>query len=206
MVIMGPQGYHNWYSSVDSGHHIFDGDRITEHSTLPAALVDLDKHPVLLRTYVSRQAYGKGRALLEALGLTRAQIAKYYGMYPLNEEESVQDGLQAWIGGDINATWRDLLEAMKKAGIAIQQRDGLKKELHSSAGDYIHLLLSLACVRTCVTVCFDFFAILSCKVDSLKLGLQVQPQLLLSKSGVLHTIFDSVGSRFGHKCSKQVWF
>ena len=84
---------------------------------------------------MSRQACGKGRALLEALGLTSAQIAKYYGMYPLNEEESVQDGLQVWIGGDINTTWRGLLEAMETAGIAIQQRDGLKKELYSRAGD-----------------------------------------------------------------------
>ena len=101
---------------------------------------------MLLRKYVSRQAWGKGRALLESLGLTRAQIAKYYSMYPLNEEESVQDGLQAWIGGDINATWRDLLEAMKTAEIAIQQRDGLEKELCSSAGDY-HLHMC-----TCVSV------------------------------------------------------
>ena len=84
---------------------------------------------------MSRQACGKGRALLEALGLTSAQIVKYYGMYELNEEESIQDGLQAWIGGDINATWRSLLEAMETAGIAIQQRDGLKKELYSRAGD-----------------------------------------------------------------------
>ena len=96
---------------------------------------------------MSRQAWGKGRALLEALGLTRPQIAKYYGMYPLNEEESVQDGLQAWIGGDINATWRDLLEAMKTAEIAIQQRDGLKKELYSSAGDYIYYFYLHVCVR-----------------------------------------------------------
>ena len=86
---------------------------------------------------MSRQAWGKGRALLEALGLTSTQIAKYYGLgiHPLNEEESVQSGLQAWIGRDINATWRDLLEAMEMAGIDIQQRDGLKKELCSNAGD-----------------------------------------------------------------------
>ena len=121
---------------------------------------------MLLRTYVSRQAYGKGKALLESLGLTRAQIAKYYGMYPLNEEESVQDGLLAWIGGDINANWRDLLEAMKTAEIAIQQRDGLKKELYNNAGTYIyyyhlhvyvHVFLCVyvvcVCVRVCVRAC-----------------------------------------------------
>ena len=84
---------------------------------------------------MSRQAWGKGSALLEALGLTRAQIARCYSMHPLNEEESVQDGLQAWIEGGRNTTWGDLLRAMETAGIAIQQRDGLKEELCSNTGE-----------------------------------------------------------------------
>ena len=84
---------------------------------------------------MSRQAWGKGRALLEALGLTGAQIARCYGMHPLNEEESVQDGLQAWIEEGRNTTWGDLLRAMETAGIAIQQRDGLKEELCSNTGE-----------------------------------------------------------------------
>ena len=84
---------------------------------------------------MSRQAWGKGRALLEALGLTGAQIAQCYSMHPLNEEESVQDGLQAWIEGGRNTTWGDLLKAMETAGIAIQQCDGLKEELYSNTGE-----------------------------------------------------------------------
>ena len=84
---------------------------------------------------MSKQAWGKGRALLEALDLTGAQIAQCYGMHPLNEEESVQDGLQAWIEGGRNTTWGDLLRAMETAGIAIQQRDGLKEELCSNTGE-----------------------------------------------------------------------
>ena len=84
---------------------------------------------------MSRQACGKGRALLEAIGLTGAQIARCYGMHPLNEEESVQEGLQAWIEGGRNTTWGDLLRAMETAGIAIQQRDGLKQELCSNTGE-----------------------------------------------------------------------
>ena len=84
---------------------------------------------------MSRQAWGKGRALLEALGLTGAQIARCYGMHPLNEEESVQEGLQAWIEGGRNTTWGDLLRVMETAGIAIQQRDGLKEELCSNTGE-----------------------------------------------------------------------
>ena len=83
---------------------------------------------------------------MEALGLTSAQIAKFYSIYPLNEEESVQDGLQAWIGGDIKATWIDLLEAMRMAGIAIQQRDELKKELYSITGG-AHTANDEKCIR-----------------------------------------------------------
>ena len=84
---------------------------------------------------MSRQAWDKGRALLEALGLTGAQIARCYGMHHPNEEESMQDGLQVWIEGGRNTTWGDLLRAMETAGIAIQQRDGLKEELCSNTGE-----------------------------------------------------------------------
>ena len=119
-------------------------------STLPAVdAVDFKNHPVVVRRYVSRQAYGKGRALLEALGLSTAKIKKYYGMYPLNEEESVQEGILAWIGEHLNSTWGDVLNAMKVSGIAIQQCKGLEEEL-------CELLLSLACVYMCfhMTMCW----------------------------------------------------
>ena len=103
---------------------------------------------------MSRQAWDKGRALLEALGLTAAQIDQCYGMHPLNEEESVQYGLQAWIKGGRNTNWGDLLRAMETAGIAIQQCDGLKEELCSNTSESIHkLLLLLAHVCACVCVC-----------------------------------------------------
>ena len=84
---------------------------------------------------MSRQTWGKGRALLEALGLTGAQIVQCYRMHPLNEEESVQEGLQVWIEGGRNTTWGDLLRAMETAGIAIQQHGGLKEELCSNTGE-----------------------------------------------------------------------
>ena len=106
---------------------------------LPVDVVDFNNHLVLLRRYVSSQAGGKGRALLEAFGLSTAQIKQYYGMYPLNEEESVQEGIQAWICEDLNSTWKDVLQAMETAGIAIQQCKKLEEEL-------CELLLSLACV------------------------------------------------------------
>ncbi len=85
---------------------------------------------MLLRRYVSSQAWGKGRALLEALGLNGALIVKWYSMYHPNEEESVQSGLQEWIGRRTNITWKNLLKAMNVAGIAVQQCEELKKELY----------------------------------------------------------------------------
>ncbi len=85
----------------------------------------------LLRKHVSRNAPGKGRALLEALGLTAPQIEAYYGNHPLNEVEAVQAGLQGWVG-ERDPTWEDLLEAMKEAGIAVQHCDELKKALSTN--------------------------------------------------------------------------
>ena len=115
--------------------------------------IDLEKYLVFLRKYASQQACGKGRALLEVLGLSGAQIANCYGKHPQNEEESVQEGLQAWIGGGSNTTWGDLLEAMETAGIAVQQCNGLKKELYGRAGVYISTLCVLCCAVLCVHVC-----------------------------------------------------
>ena len=106
-----------------------------KHSpSLPFAVVELSGHLVLLRMYVSRQACGNGRALLEALGLNKAEIDNCYIMHPLNEVESVQKGLQVWVEGRRNTTWDALLKAMEAAGIAVQQRNGLKEELRSNTG------------------------------------------------------------------------
>ncbi len=104
---------------------------------------------------MSRQAWGKGRALLEALGLSGAQIAECYSMHPLNEEEAVQHGLQVWLEGGTNTTWEALLEAMETAKIDVQQREGLKEELRSNTGDSHGLMVALCVVREggCVTVC-----------------------------------------------------
>ena len=108
---------------------------------------------MLLRNHVSRQVWGKGRALLEALGLSLAQIAKCYAMYPLNEEESVQHGLQVWVDGGTNPTWEALLKAMETAEIDVQQRERLNEELRSNTGESHGL--KVACVvrkGVCVTV------------------------------------------------------
>ena len=104
---------------------------------------------------MSRQAWGKGRALLEALGLNRAEIAKCNSMHPLNEEESVQQGLQVWMEGGTNTTWDALLKALETAGIAVQQRNGLKEELCSNTGDSTW---TAAVTHACVCVHVHMFA------------------------------------------------
>ena len=106
---------------------------------------------MLLRRCVSQQAWGKGRALLEALGLSGAQIAKCYGMHPLNEEEAVQHGLQVWVEGGTNTTWETLLEAMETAEIDVQQREELMEECRSNAGDS-HALMCITCLYACTCV------------------------------------------------------
>ena len=128
------------------------------HGSLPIAVAGLGTHLVLLRRRVSQQAWGKGRALLEAVGLSAAQIAKCYGMHPLNEEEAVQHGLQVWLEGGTNTTWEALLEAMETAEIDVQQREGLKEELCINTGDSHGLMVALCiCVHVCELVCVSVF-------------------------------------------------
>ena len=88
-------------------------------------------YAVLFRKHVSRQGAGKGKAILECVGLTREQIQLCYQSNPRNEEEAIQDGLKKWqeTQGD-NCTWQDLLEAMTFAGISEQHCSQLVQELH----------------------------------------------------------------------------
>ena len=115
---------------------------------------------------MSQQAWGKGRALLEALGLSGAQVAECYGMHPLNEKEAVQHGLQVWLEGGTNTTWEALLGAMETAEIDVQQREGLKEELSSNTGDSHGIMVVLCvvrkgvlcvCVHMCVSLCVCLF-------------------------------------------------
>ena len=89
------------------------------------------RYAVLFRKHVSRQGAGKGKAVLEFLGLTPGSIDLCYQDNPRNEEEAIQDGLKKWqeTQGD-NCTWQDLLEAMTFAGIAEQHCSQLVQELH----------------------------------------------------------------------------
>lgn len=75
---------------------------------------------------MSKKAIGKGKALLEALGLT-SQIDQCYDGNP-KEEEAIQEGLKFWIGSE-DPTWGDLLKAMETAEIAVQTLNNLKIRL-----------------------------------------------------------------------------
>ena len=90
-----------------------------------------DRYAILLRKHVSRRAAGKGKSILEWLGLTSQEIKLCYQNNPLNEEEAIQDGLEKWreTHGD-HCTWQAVIEAMKFAGIAQQHCSELVEELH----------------------------------------------------------------------------
>ena len=101
---------------------------------------------MLLRMFVSRNAAGKGRAVLEGVGLPGEMRNMCYTNNPLNEEEAVQAGLMKWKDGrGSSATWTVLLEAMKYAGIAVQHANRLKEELFTGAAfSYFVLVLVLS--------------------------------------------------------------
>ena len=85
---------------------------------------------MLFRSHVSRQAAGKGRAVLEGVGLLSEVIDMCYVDHPRSEEEAVQAGLIIWRrGGGDSPTWRVLMDAMKYAQIAVHQLETLKEEL-----------------------------------------------------------------------------
>ena len=85
---------------------------------------------ILFRTYVSRKAAGKARAVLEGVGLDYETIAECFDNHPLNDEEAVQAGLTKWSGGHGRcSTWRVLLAAMEYATFAHAHVQHLKNAL-----------------------------------------------------------------------------
>ena len=88
------------------------------------------KCDIMLRTFVSRVGAGKGRALLEGLGLTAEMRDACYINNQSNVEEAIQSGLLQWKNGRGNSpTWEVLLKAMGHAGIAVQHVAKLKEEI-----------------------------------------------------------------------------
>ena len=88
---------------------------------------------------------GKGRAVLEGVGLAPEIIRACYSRHPLNEGEAVQEGLIKWAKGH-HATWKVLLDAMVYAGIAQRHCQALREEL------YVFTISEL-CVHACMHTC-----------------------------------------------------
>ena len=109
---------------------------------------DHPDHLILFRKYVSRKAAGKGRAVLEGVGLDSETIGACFSS--LNEEEAVQAGLIKWCGGLGNKlpSWRVLFAAMEYAQIAQQHVHDLKKE----SGLFGKQCVTGVCVCVCVCV------------------------------------------------------
>ena len=75
---------------------------------------------------------GKGKALLEKLGLAPETIALCYSKTQ-DEEGAVQEGLFLWKdSADCDHTWKELVEAMLYAGIGVQHVEELKEELYQN--------------------------------------------------------------------------
>ena len=94
--------------------------------------IDRPDYLILFRTYVSRNAAGKGRAVLEGVGLDSSAIEACFQSNPLKDEEAVQAGLIKWKGGqsqDFPPTWRVLIDAMEYAEVGQQYIAGLKTKL-----------------------------------------------------------------------------
>ena len=119
----------------------------------PTLSADRPEHLMLFRTHVSRTAAGKGRAVLEGVGLKSTTINACFISHPQNEEEAVQLGLTKWTGGQGRQppTWTMLLEAMEYAQIAQQDVDGLENKLGLSSSKCLHL--RAVCALMCVYVC-----------------------------------------------------
>ena len=94
---------------------------------------DHPRHLMLLRKCISRRAAGKGRAVLEGVGLDAPTIAVCFTAHPMNEEEAVQEGLTKWCGGSKGfqpPTWGVLIEAIEFVELAQQDIDRLKSALN----------------------------------------------------------------------------
>ena len=71
---------------------------------------------------MSRKAAGKGRALLEGLGLDSPEIAACFKKHQQDEQEAMHTGMIQWSGGHAEKppTWEVLFKAMAHAQIGQQ--------------------------------------------------------------------------------------
>ena len=119
----------------------------------PSFSADHPDYLMLFRTYVSQNAAGKGRAVLEGVGLSAPTIKACFHSKPLNDEQAVQEGMIRWSEGKDTKppTWEVLIVAMNYAGISEQKITGLKMAL-GLIGNVVSVHV-FACACVCVCVC-----------------------------------------------------
>ena len=120
---------------------------LVQQCTLILSTAACGRYAVLFRKYVSRNGFGRGRAILEWLGLTPEIIEQCYGTPGLDEEAAVQKGLHKWRETHGDCTWQVLLEAMQFAGIAQQHCTELVEELHQMMQGKVIFPLRCSCTR-----------------------------------------------------------
>ena len=111
---------------------------------------DHPDHLIILRKHVSRITAGRGRAVLEGVGLESQIIEACYRNNRFKEEEAVQDGLTRWLDGQGQQppTCSMLIEAMEHAEIEQQYIQDLKKELDLLGMLFVTSMLCCVCVCT----------------------------------------------------------
>ena len=115
---------------------------------------DHPHHLMLLRKYISRRAAGKGRAVLEGVGLDAPTMRTCFSDHSRNVEEAVQDGLTRWCDGrGFPPIWGVLIGSIQYAGFAQQDINDLRVELGLS-GVCACLCASVVCsgVGVCSTL------------------------------------------------------
>ena len=114
---------------------------------------DRPDHLILFRTFVSRNAAGNERPVLERVGLDAGEITELINRHPHNQQEAVQEGLVQWRDGQglQPPTWGVLLEAMEYAEIAQQHAKGLKEKLFGML--FCVSEVCVCCVRVCASMC-----------------------------------------------------
>ena len=96
----------------------------------PISVTVCENHAALFRKCVSKKGAGKGKALLECLGLSSPEIKLCYKNNPHDEVQAIQDGLDKWETNGDHCTWQILLDAMTSADFTQQDCKELEEELH----------------------------------------------------------------------------
>ena len=105
----------------------------------------------LFRKYVSRNAFSKGRAVLEWVGLDPEVVNHCYGSPTLDEEAAIQKGMLKWRETHGNVPLivaSPILEAMKFADIVQQHCSELVEELHQRMQGEVTFPVKHSCAQS----------------------------------------------------------